>query len=88
MSLGAGVDLSTLPNDLPGPFSYRIASTLDLFGHKFDVGPITVCLDRAALANPRTVDEIKRGNSGELTIRFEVLDNQVTYRFEAYVRQS
>jgi hypothetical protein len=86
-NVSAGVDLSTLPHDLPGPFSYTIASPLDLFGHKFDVGPITVRLERAALANPRTVDELKRDNRGEATIRFEVLDNQITYRFEAYVRQ-
>jgi hypothetical protein len=33
------------------------------------------------------VDEIKRGTSGDLTVRFEVLDNQITYRFETYSSQ-
>jgi hypothetical protein len=83
----AELNWSELPYDLPGPFSYRMGPTLEIFGHKLPVGPITVRLERAALTNPRTVDEIKRGTSGERTVRFEVLDNQITYRFENYASQ-
>lgn len=82
----AEVNWSDLPYDLPGTFSYRMGSTLELFGHKLPVGPITVRLEKAALANPRTVTEIKRGTT-DLTVRFEVLDNQITYRFETYSSQ-
>jgi hypothetical protein len=82
------IDLTKPPFDGAGEFTYDIGRTVKLLGRELDVGPVTVHLDRAELASPRVVDHIRKGSAEPVAVRFEVLDNQITYRFEDYVTQS
>jgi len=84
----ADIDLTKPPFDGAGEFTYDIGRTVKLFGRELDVGPVTVHLDRAELASPRVVDHIRKGSAEPVAVRFEVLDNQIAYRFEDYVTQS
>lgn len=83
----ADIDLTKPPFDGAGKFSYGIGRTTHLLGRELDVGPVTVHLQRAELASPRVVDHIRKGSVGPVEVRFEVLDNQIAYRFEDYVGQ-
>jgi hypothetical protein len=83
------IELTKPPFDGAGEFTYDIGRrTFRLLGRELDVGPVTVHLDRAELASPRVIDHIRKGSAEPVAVRFEVLDNQITYRFEDYVTQS
>lgn len=86
--LTTDIDLTKPPFDGAGEFTYEIGRTVILLDRELDVGPVKVHLDRAELASPRVVDHIRKGSSEPAEVRFEVLDNQITYRFEDYVGQS
>ena len=84
---GPYVDLTKPPFEGCGPISAEIADRLALFGEWLHVGPMHVHLEKAELANPRVVEHIRKGSGELVDVRFEVLDNQVVYRFQDYVRQ-
>ncbi len=84
---GSDVDLTKPPFEGCGPISGEIADPITLFGERLQVGPIKVHLEKAELANPRVVEHIRKGSDELVDVRFEVLDNQVVYRFQDYVRQ-
>lgn len=85
--LPSTIDLSKPPFSGVGEFSYEVAAPVELFGQKVPVVPFTVHLEKAELANPSVVAHIRKGSRKPIEVRFEVLDNQVVYRFEHYVRQ-
>lgn len=81
------IDLTKPPFDGAGEFTYDIGRTVKLLGRELDVGPVTVHLDRAELASPRVVDHIRKGSAEPVEVRFEVLDNQIAFRFEDFFAQ-
>jgi len=84
----ADVDLTKPPFDGAGKFAYGIGTTTKLLGRELDVGPVTVRLDWAELASPRVADHIRNAVAEPVELRFEVLDNQITHRFERYANLS
>jgi hypothetical protein len=83
------IDLTQSPFNGPGSFSYKlIGPKINLLGEELPIGPVTVQLDKAQLANPRMVEPIRNGARQAVDLRFEVFDNQITYRFDTYVRSS
>lgn len=84
---GLDIDFSNRPFDRPGPFSRGIAPTLNLLGYQIPVGPITVSLENAALSSATVVEQLRNRPAEPADLRFEVLDNQIRYRFEAYADQ-
>jgi hypothetical protein len=81
------IHLSKPPFSGVGEFSYEVEAPVELFGQNIPVGRFTVHLEKSELANPRVVEHIRKGSRAPIEVRFEVLDNQVVYRFEDYVRQ-
>lgn len=84
---GSYLDLTKPPFEGCGPISAEFADRLTLFGERLQVGPMEVHLEKAELANPRVAEHIRKGSGELVDVRFEVLDNQVVYRFRDYVRQ-
>lgn len=84
----ADIDLTKPPFDGAGRFAYGIGRTTNLLGRELDVGPVTVHLDWAELASPRVADHIRNAVAEPVEVRFEVLDNQITHRFERYANLS
>jgi hypothetical protein len=81
------IDLSKPPFSGIGEFTYEVGAPVKLFDQHVPVGRFTVYLEKAELANPRAVEPVRKGSREPIEVRFEVLDNQVVYRFEDYVRQ-
>ena len=81
------IDLSKPPFSGVGEFSYEVGAPIKLFDQQVPAGRFTVHLEKAELANPRVVQHIRKGSREPIEVRFEVLDNQVVYRFEDYMRQ-
>jgi hypothetical protein len=82
------IDISRPPFRGPGPFSHRIEPIVRMFGKQLNVGPVTVSLDKAELAGIELVERLRKRSTLPEKVRFEVLDNQITYRFESYARES
>lgn len=82
------IDMSRPPFSGPGPFSLRIEPMVSMFGKELNVGPVTVSLDQAELAGLGLVERLRKRSTPTEKVRFEVLDNQITYRFEGYARDS
>lgn len=80
------IDLSKPPFSGIGEFTYKVGA-VELFDQHVPVGRFTVHLEKAELANPRAVEAVRKGSREPIEVRFEVLDNQVVYRFADYVRQ-
>jgi hypothetical protein len=81
------IDLSKPPFSGIGEFSYEVGAQVKLFDQQVPAGRFTVHLEKAELANPRVVEHISKGSREPIEVRFEVLDNQVVYRFEDYAGQ-
>ncbi|MEK6302335.1 MAG: hypothetical protein AABO41_16620 [Acidobacteriota bacterium] len=81
------IDLSMPPFSGIGEFSYPVEAPTKLFGQDIPVGRFTVHLEKAELANPRAVEHLHKGSGKPVEVRFEVLDNQVVYRFDNYAGQ-
>ncbi len=81
------IDLTKPPFDGCGSISRAIGSQIKLFGEQLPTGSVMVHLEKAELANPIVVRHIRNGFKEPVDVRFEVLDNQIVYRFEDYVRQ-
>jgi hypothetical protein len=84
----ADIDLTKPPFDGAGKFAYGIGRTAKLLERELDVGPVTVRLDWAELASTRVADHIRNAVAEPVEVRFEVLDNQITHRFERYANLS
>lgn len=82
------IDLSEPPYSSPGPFDAIVSEEFGLFDQNLRVGPVTVYIDRAQLANPRVMEEVRKGSNESVLVRFEILDNQMRFRFEDYDKQS
>ena len=78
------IDLSRPPFDHVGAFSRSVRGEATIFDQTLPIGPMTVLLNNAELANPTVIDQVKAGLTDPIDVRFEVLDNQVVFRFEAY----
>lgn len=70
------IDLTQPPFDGIGHFSRKIGDKVFLFGKKFDVGPITISMEKADLADPNVVRQIRSGSTQPMNVRFAVLDNR------------
>ncbi len=81
------IDLSKPPFDQIGEFSRSVGEEVMIFGQRLDTGPVIVKLNKAELASPRVIEQVRKGLSDPINIRFEVLDNQIVHRFEAYARR-
>lgn len=84
----SSIDLGGPPFTGPGPLSREVGSKQRLFDKLLPVGPVSVHLDRAQLANPRVLGREGNGSNQEVSIRFELLDNQITHRFESHAMKS
>ncbi len=80
----ADVNLSEPPFSGVGPYEQFLGAeeaVLD-YPRLLDVGPVYFSLNRAVVANPIALANLRRGQ--DQLVRFEVLDNLITYRFERY----
>lgn len=81
------VDLSSLNNppfSHPGKWVYKLPVDIEtILGVVFPVGPRTITANRATLANPRSLMDIKRGQ-GSNEVSINILDHVVSCRFEKY----
>lgn len=83
------IDLTKPPFDGPGSLKYDYTEKIhDLFNHGLEVGPSTVVLKHAELADPKVVREIRQGYQGPIWVRFSVLDHQIRVRLENYASRS
>jgi hypothetical protein len=85
--LSSEIDLTKPPFEGCGSFSHTIGDQITLFGQRLPVGSVTVHLEKAAMGSLKVVEHIRKGSKEPVDVRFEVLDNQIVYRFEDYVRQ-
>jgi hypothetical protein len=81
------VDLNKPPFNGPGPWSQHVADYYELFDYRLPTGPVLINLSQAQLASPQTVRQIREGQVQFIQARFDLLDHQITYRFEDYARE-
>lgn len=79
------IDLSRPPFSGPGPFIHQLKNYELLLGPQrpLQVGPVSIRMDRAVVANARVLEHLFSQRE-PVSVRFEVLDNQVSYRFENF----
>jgi hypothetical protein len=81
------IDLTAPPFTGPGEFR-RVVSWekkwIVLFGRKLDVGPVTLVLKTAEIADSRIVEHILGNPEHAVDLRFVVYDHQILHRFERY----
>lgn len=80
------VDSDHPPFSGPGQFDADMGDNVALFGQQLVVGPFTLHLMRAELANPRVLDPSRNNSNEFISVRFEILDNQMRFRFENYAQ--
>jgi hypothetical protein len=86
----ADVDLDAPPFSEVGRFEYGLGNEQALlFQHRepyrvLNVGPYYLRLQRAVVANRTLLSRLREGQ--DTWVRFEVLDSQITYRYEKYAR--
>jgi hypothetical protein len=82
----ADVNLSELPLSKAGPYKHYLGTEQALLFPQrvLDVGPYYLIFKRAIVANPAPLSYLREGRDS--WVRFEVLDGQITYRYEKYVR--
>jgi len=84
------IDLNTPPFSEVGPLEYCLGNEQALLFQQdgpykvLDVGPYYLKLQRAVLANGTLLSRLREGK--DTWVRFEVLDSQITYRYERYSR--
>jgi hypothetical protein len=84
------VALSEPPFSEAGPFEYSLGNEQALLFQlggpyrTLDVGPYYLKLQRAVVANRKLLAPLREGQDS--WVRFEVLDSQITYRYEKYVQ--
>jgi hypothetical protein len=82
------INLDAPPYFGPGQFDANIGAEIELLGQSLKVGPVMVHLAKAELGNPGAVDQIQKGSKEPVTVRFEILDNQISFRFEDYIQRT
>lgn len=82
----AEVVMSELPVSTPGAFKYCLGTEQALLFPQrvLDVGPYYLILRRAIVANSELLTHLRNGHDS--WVRFEILDGQITYRYEKYLR--
>lgn len=86
----ADVDLNVPPFSEAGAFEYLLGNEQALLFQQdkrytvLDVGPYYLKLQRAVIANRNQISRLRGGHAA--LVRFEVLDSQITYRYERYAR--
>jgi len=80
----ADVNLAEPPFSGIGPYEQFLGAEEAVLDHPrlLDVGPVYFSLNRAAVANKSALAALRDGR--DQWVRFEVLDNLITYRFERY----
>jgi len=83
------IDLKAPPFIGPGEFR-RVVSWhkkwVGLLGRTLDVGPVTLVLKAAEIADPRIIDQMLEAPEREVDLRFVVYDHQISHRFERYAK--
>jgi hypothetical protein len=81
----ADINLSEPPFAGIGPYEQFLGAEEAVLDHPqlLDVGPIYFSLNKAVVANKSALAPLREGR--DQWVRFEVLDSQITYRFERYV---
>jgi len=80
------IDLDRPPFSGPGHFDASIGDKVALFGQQLVVGLMTVHLGKTELANHGVVELIRKGSNKLISLRLEVLDNQIRFHFQDYAR--
>ena len=85
------IDWSIAPFNEPGNFpqsakwySEYFGETVYLFGHKLDIGTVSIRLEKALYSGPSNVSLPNHNLQQARGIRFEVLDHQIYFRFDKY----
>jgi hypothetical protein len=82
------LDFEKPPFAGPGSFSVRRQtleqSTASLLGHSLDLGPYTISVDQAEIANHSALYDIERQGKQPIDIKVVVYDHQVKYSFDNY----
>jgi len=85
----SAVDLNKPPFTGIGEFSQHIVDTeVNILDKRITVGPISFRLLKARLANPEDLTQISKNSDEPVPIRFDLIDNQFTCRFENYAQKS
>jgi hypothetical protein len=83
------IDLASPTFDGPGSLRYDYTEKIhDLFNYGLEVGPSTVILKHAELADPNVVRQIRQGYQGPIWVKFSVLDHQINVRLDNYASRS
>jgi hypothetical protein len=86
----ADVDLNVPPFSGVGRFEYSLGSEQALLFQPHEpypvlgVGPYSLKLQRATIANTKMISRLRQGI--DCWVRFEVLDNQITYHYQKYAQ--
>jgi hypothetical protein len=76
-------EISRPPFTGVGSLTRNVGEQAPIFDRLLSVGPMSIRLDHAVVANPRVMESLQVG--GTLPqIRFAILDNQIHHRFEKY----
>ena len=81
----ADINVSEPPFTGVGSYTQLLGSEEAVLDHPqlFDVGPVSVSLKRAVVANQIVLAPLRAGQ--DQVVRFEVLDNLITYRYQRYM---
>jgi hypothetical protein len=80
-------ELNGPPFTEPGSFIQWVSNHAPIFDRLLAVGPVSIHLDRAIIANSRVMDKLLAGEPVP-QIRFIVFDHQIRHRFEKYAALS
>ncbi len=80
-------ELNAHPFTEPGSFTQWSSNYAAIFDRLLAVGPVSVHLNHAVVANSRLLDKLRAGESVP-QIRFIVFDHQIGHRFEKYAALS
>jgi hypothetical protein len=82
------LDLGKPPFHGAGPFPVRRETVeqtkWSLLGHNLDLGPYTISVERAEIANHSVLPSIQKDNGQLRDLKFIVYDHQVKYSFDYY----
>lgn len=82
----AAVNLSEPPFSGAGPYTHYLGNEEAVLDHPqlIDTGPVYFILKRAVVANQKLLAPLREGR--DAYVRFEVFDNQITFRFARYAK--
>jgi hypothetical protein len=79
-------ELDDAPFSTPGLFVHDADEEKKVLGKQLEGARYSIRVERAALANPRQIADLRAGKS--VPIRFVIFDYQLRYRFAKYAEQS